>query len=1330
MKRENVQEKAFDKMRARYLRYGFVLRRKALKKEQGRKIKSSVKNASGRKNTERKKVVKMRVTGNTEILDLDVLEAEIKQPKKKKAKDTPEKKTPALNDERLKNEKKESKSAAKAYGEKMPQKPVTLSDETLELLELDELLALEAPDEKTQEPQEKRAPKKKDDSYLTYEPKKKESKAPQKDDSYLTYEPKRKTDAGKKIGKRSGERNGGGKKKRSGGSDFSFIDVIIALTGVLVLFVGVMAYGIYHNAAETENQVAAMAEVGEKMETIGYAGIDMLVAVADARIAAQELINQPSVEDASEVDGGYAEKELVSKVNVSLKLSSVQKDLKIKFTNKESGKLIGNQAFTVKIDGPESMTKTDDDKDGIIYINSIKAGEYTVMITAPEEIDGAKAAGVTGLITVKDTIEYKKIDVTDEVKKESEINTAKEDTAVAMPVESVATDTVEWVESTKTPLEGSGSVTYEEIKKSDIPDPSTTALLDMIWASDGENGAYLMVDTVKLAQNAAPFADNSVKVLEKGEYFTQDEIVPVTESAPQTSGISVTSVSISGGGDYYVGETVTLRASAETEGDGSLLEGDYQWSGARGSGATATFAAESAGDYNVTVTVMDVQATTLIHVMEKPELKVTNIAISGSSECTVGDSVTLTASVETNGEGSLSDSDYSWSGASGSGKNATFSANSAGSYDVSVTVKGVTESITIHVQEKTVEATVSGVSVATNASRVEIGKSAAITATVSMSDGSNYNGTIEWSASGGQISGSGASVTLSGNAAQKVKVTAKAGGKENSVEVEFYDPNVKVNKISIPGSVSVVKDGTIALSLDVQPSDARDKSVEWKVTEGKDVASVDGNGTVKGVKTGTAKIQAVAKDGSNIASNICTVTVTSNVSVSLEAPGTLAAGGEKQLKYSTTGEIEAVEWRVSDEKIATVDQNGKVKAVAIGKVKVTVKVKGKDGTKVESEGELTVTAADVGEIKLEPASISCKVGEKKTIKATVTSTGSKVVTWKSDDESIVKIVESKDESCVIEALKAGKTTITATSKENKDKTARVEVTVELKDGTAPLKDKNGNQLYYKSGSEYKEATAADYYKYDVFYRKKDTNKYRYTGWQTIDGKRYYFDKNGVPVTGDQIIQGMKYSFQSDGSLKVNGTMGIDISKHNGNIDWNAVKNAGVNYVILRCGYRGSATGVLVEDEKFRSNIQGAQAAGLKVGIYFFSQAVSEREAIEEASLAISLIRNYKITYPVYMDVEAANGRADGLDAGTRTQIIKAFCETIRNSGYTAGVYANKTWLSSKMNVGSLGSYKIWLAQYAATPTYSGRYEMWQYSSTGKIAGISGNVDLNISYMSY
>ena len=193
-------------------------------------------------------------------------------------------------------------------------------------------------------------------------------------------------------------------------------------------------------------------------------------------------------------------------------------------------------------------------------------------------------------------------------------------------------------------------------------------------------------------------------------------------------------------------------------------------------------------------------------------------------------------------------------------------------------------------------------------------------------------------------------------------------------------------------------------------------------------------------------------------------------------------------------------------------------------------------------------------------------------------------------------------------------------------------------------------------------------------------------------------------------------------------MGIDVSKWNGNIDWNAVKNSGVQFVIIRCGYRGSSQGALIEDPKFRANISGATKAGLRVGVYFFTQAVNEVEAVEEASMVINMIKGYNITYPVYLDVEASNGRGDQINASQRTANIKAFCGTIQNAGYKAGVYANKTWFTSYINTSQLTNYKIWLAQYAATPTYSAtRYDMWQYSSKGRISGISGNVDMNICY---
>lgn len=271
-----------------------------------------------------------------------------------------------------------------------------------------------------------------------------------------------------------------------------------------------------------------------------------------------------------------------------------------------------------------------------------------------------------------------------------------------------------------------------------------------------------------------------------------------------------------------------------------------------------------------------------------------------------------------------------------------------------------------------------------------------------------------------------------------------------------------------------------------------------------------------------------------------------------------------------------------------------------------------------------------------------------------------------------------------------------------------------------------------SKGNYVEAKYADYYSDKVtFYKKVKTSKYKYTGWQEIDGKTYFFTKDHEKVKGEQVIQGAKYTFDSDGVLKSgSGTLGIDVSKWNGNIDWNAVKNSGVSYVIIRCGYRGSSTGAMIEDPKFKTNIQGALNAGLKVGIYFFSQAVNEVEAVEEASMTIGLIKKYSITYPVFLDVESSGGRGDHIDKNTRTKVIKAFCETMKNSGYKTGVYANKTWLNSYINAGELSSYKIWLAQYNSAPTYAGKFDMWQYSSKGQVAGISGYTDMNLSYMGY
>ena len=195
-------------------------------------------------------------------------------------------------------------------------------------------------------------------------------------------------------------------------------------------------------------------------------------------------------------------------------------------------------------------------------------------------------------------------------------------------------------------------------------------------------------------------------------------------------------------------------------------------------------------------------------------------------------------------------------------------------------------------------------------------------------------------------------------------------------------------------------------------------------------------------------------------------------------------------------------------------------------------------------------------------------------------------------------------------------------------------------------------------------------------------------------------------------------------------LGIDVSKWNGDIDWDVVKAEGVDFAIIRCGYRGSSSGCLVEDPYFKQNIAGAKKAGINVGIYFFTQATNMVEAVEEASMVITLLGDNAIDYPVFIDTEGAggNGRADGLDADTRTTVCQSFCKTIENAGYQAGIYASRNWFKNNLHTEQLNDYKVWLAEYRQTPLYDERYDMWQYTSSGSVAGINGCVDLNVSYI--
>ena len=257
-----------------------------------------------------------------------------------------------------------------------------------------------------------------------------------------------------------------------------------------------------------------------------------------------------------------------------------------------------------------------------------------------------------------------------------------------------------------------------------------------------------------------------------------------------------------------------------------------------------------------------------------------------------------------------------------------------------------------------------------------------------------------------------------------------------------------------------------------------------------------------------------------------------------------------------------------------------------------------------------------------------------------------------------------------------------------------------------------------------EASKLAEYKFDVTATEKI--EYVYTGWQEIDGATYYYDPaTHEAVTGNQVIQGDVYTFGADGALN-RTARGIDVSKFQGNIDWNAVKADGITFAIIRCGYRGYGTGALVEDATFRQNIQGAINAGLRVGVYFYSQAINEAEAVEEASMVLSLVSGYSLPLGVYYDTEyVAGGRANAISAAERTACAVAFCETIRNAGYQAGVYSYASWFYNALNFANISKYNIWIAQYRDTLDFNYHYNIWQYTGSGRVNGISTAVDMNI-----
>jgi GH25 family lysozyme M1 (1,4-beta-N-acetylmuramidase) len=239
--------------------------------------------------------------------------------------------------------------------------------------------------------------------------------------------------------------------------------------------------------------------------------------------------------------------------------------------------------------------------------------------------------------------------------------------------------------------------------------------------------------------------------------------------------------------------------------------------------------------------------------------------------------------------------------------------------------------------------------------------------------------------------------------------------------------------------------------------------------------------------------------------------------------------------------------------------------------------------------------------------------------------------------------------------------------------------------------------------------------------------------------RYYF----FPITDEIEHHGFSeedFEVNDKGFLEyvgddstVESKAGIDVSRFQGEIQWDKVADAGVEFAIIRVGFRGSTEGKLILDDFFEDNIKGATQNGIKVGVYFYSQAVSPEEAKEEAQMLLDAIEPYQIDYPVVIDVEYADSdtaRTAELTSDEYEAAVEEFCSVVEQAGYKAMVYGNVTSFTLLMDAADVDKYDTWIAYYGTPLYYPYHFNIWQYSKSGKIDGIDGEVDLNICITDY
>lgn len=230
----------------------------------------------------------------------------------------------------------------------------------------------------------------------------------------------------------------------------------------------------------------------------------------------------------------------------------------------------------------------------------------------------------------------------------------------------------------------------------------------------------------------------------------------------------------------------------------------------------------------------------------------------------------------------------------------------------------------------------------------------------------------------------------------------------------------------------------------------------------------------------------------------------------------------------------------------------------------------------------------------------------------------------------------------------------------------------------------------------------------------------------------YLTKNTYDFTNMEDKAGLKRYMENG---RKTSFVGVDISKHTGKVSFDRIKAAGVDYVMIRLGSRGYSTGQITLDENFKENIEGAIEAGLDVGVYFYSQAISQDEAVQEVNFVVQNLEPYRahVKYPVAFNMEFVSNdksRIEGLSREDKTTITTSFMEGIRAAGYVPMIYGDKEWLIKEIDMTKLQDYDVWLSQEEEIPDYPYRYTMWQYNTDGVVNGIDGGADLNICFVNY